>query len=102
MAGPKPDHDYMQDLSIYKTRELSPAARAAFEAILGRRLSDDEQVGVWASHPHDAPTGEDRREAWRDLNTRLDLMAKKAEGPPTEELEQLVDDVCDEVRHGRQ
>ena len=92
----------MQDLSICKTRELSLATRQAFEAILGRRLKDDEEVGIWASQPHEAPAGEARKEAWRDLNQHLDLMSSKAKDLPVADLETIVDDVCDEVRHGRQ
>jgi len=91
----------MQDLSIRKTAELSPAAKEVFESLLGRRLRDDEEVGVWASSPHQAPTGDARRDAWNTLNQHLDLMASKAESGRAEELEKLVDEVCDEVRHGR-
>ena len=91
----------MQDLSIRKTRELSPAAKEVFESLLGRSLREDEEVGIWASGPHEAPTGEARKDAWKKLNQHLDVMASKAGSVPTEELEELVDEVCDEVRHGR-
>ena len=91
----------MQDLSIRKTRDLSRAAKEVFEAILGRSLQDDEEVGVWASSPHDAPKGQERKGAWQDLNQHLDYMATKASGTQPDELEKLVDDVCDEIRHGR-
>ncbi len=91
----------MQDLSIRKTRDLPPAARKAFEAILGRSLRDDEEVGVWASSPHAAPKGRERKDAWQDLNRHLDHMASKASGTQPDELEKLVDDVCDQIRHSR-
>ena len=90
----------MRDLSIRKTQELSPTAKQVLEALLGRDLRDDEEVAIWASSPHDAPSGQPRKEAWDELDQHLDLMALKADGVPTEELERLVDDVCDEVRHG--
>ena len=51
--------------------------------------------------PHDAPSGQPRKEAWDELNQHLDLMASKADAILAEELERLVDDVCDEVRHRR-
>ena len=91
----------MQDMSIRKTRDLSPAAKEVFESLLGRRLRDDEEVAIWASGPHEAPTGEEHRDAWSKLNQHLDAMASKADNVPAEELEKLVDEVCDEVRHGR-
>lgn len=92
----------MQNLSIRKTGELSVAAKEVIESLLGRRLRDDEEVSIWASPPHDAPVGEARRDAWNKLNQHLDLMASKADDVPAEELEKLVDEACDDVRHGRQ
>ena len=91
----------MPDLSIRKTQQLSPVAKQVLEALLGRNLRDDEEVAIWASSPHDAPSGLPRKQAWDELNQHLDLMASKTDGIPAEELERLVDDVCDEVRHGR-
>jgi len=90
----------MQDLSILKARDLSPAAKKVFEAILGRNLQDDDEVGIWASRPHPAPTGQPRKDAWRELNQHLDLMGSTAKDLPADEIEKLVDDVCYEVRHG--
>jgi hypothetical protein len=91
----------MQDLSIVKSVELSPKAKEVFESLLGRRLRDDEELGIWASTPHEAPTGEARKDAWNKLNQQLDRMASKADGTSPEELEKLADEVSDEVRHGR-
>jgi hypothetical protein len=91
----------MQDLSIVKTGDLSPATKEVFEALLGRHLRDDEEVSIWASGPHEAPTGEARRDAWNRLDQHLDVMASKAGGGPSEELEQLVDEICGDVRYGR-
>ena len=91
----------MPDLSIRKTQQLSPVAKQVLEDLLGRDLRDDEEVAIWASNPHDAPSGRSRKQAWDELNQHLDLMASKTDGIPAEELERLVDDVCDEVRHGR-
>ena len=91
----------MQNLSIRKASDLSHAARQAVESILGRALQDNEQVGVWASSPHPAPTGAARSAAWNDFNKQLDSMASKAIGPAAE-IERIIDEVCDEVRHGGQ
>lgn len=91
----------MHNLAIRRTSELPPADRRVVEAMLGRRLADNEEVGVWASLPHEAPAGPERIDAWQNLNRHLDSMAAKAEGNDVGDLERLVDEVSDEVRHGR-
>jgi hypothetical protein len=91
----------MQDLSIRKTRELSPVAKEVFETMLGRRLRDDEEVAIWASRAHQPPVGTGRADAWRQLNQHLERMASKVTGSP-DDLERVVDEVCDQVRHGPQ
>jgi hypothetical protein len=91
----------MQDLSVIKTGDLSPVAKEVIESLLGRHLANDEEVSIWASSPHEAPTGEARVDAWKKLNQHLDLMASKTASTPADELEKLVDEVSDEVRHGR-
>jgi hypothetical protein len=88
----------MSELTIHRTRELSAPTRETLERLLGRSLADDGEISIWASRPHAAPAGEARKETWRLLNQHLDRMAAKAEGP-AEELERLVDEVSDEVRH---
>ena len=88
----------MQSLSTHKTRELPPNAKEALEKLLGRRLAEEEEISIWVSVPHAAPTGEVRKEAWRKLNQHLDRMGAKPQGT-AEELEKLTDDLCDEVRH---
>ena len=91
----------MQDLSTYKSGDLPSDAKAILEKLLGRHLADDEEVSIWVSRPHAALIGPARREAWRQLNAHLDRMAAKADGP-VEEIEKLVDEICDEVRYGPQ
>jgi hypothetical protein len=88
----------MPTLSTFRTTELQPAARRALEKLLGRGLVEDEEINIWVSRPHAAPAGDERKHAWRRLNRHLDQMAEKATCPP-EELERLVDEVADEVRH---
>ena len=90
----------MQSLSIVRTSDLSRDARLAVEYLLGRSLADDEEVGIWASSPHAAPSGEARRAAWEELDQHLDLMASKASD--VKDPERLADEVAAEVRHPRQ
>lgn len=86
----------MQSLSTHKTRELPPNAKEALEKLLGRRLAEEEEISIWPSTPHAAPTGEARKEAWRHLDQHLDQMG--AQGT-AEELDKLAEEICDEVRH---
>jgi len=90
----------MHNLSIRRTSDLLPVARQAVEDLLGRKLADDEEIGIWASGPHQAPAGRARQEAWDQLNQHLDLMASRVTGP-VDELERIADEVAGEVRHGR-
>src|SRR5260370_29003718 len=57
----------MCSVLIHKANELKPQTRAAVEAELGRSLNDDEDVIIMAFSPHEAPTGEARREAGQRL-----------------------------------
>ncbi len=49
---------------------MKPQMRAALEAELGRSLRDDEEVSIMAFEPHEAPTGEARRDAARGARRR--------------------------------
>ena len=71
------------------------------EGLLGRKLADDEEVGIWASGPHEAPAGAARQEAWERLTGHIEFMASKAVTGSADDLGRLVDDVAGEVRHGR-
>lgn len=71
------------------------------EGLLGRKLADDEEVGIWASGPHEAPTGVARKESWARLTGHLEFMASKAVTGSADDLGRLVDEAADEVRHGR-
>ena len=91
----------MQNLSVRRTSDLLPSAGQAVESLLGRELADDEEVGIWASSPHDAPSGLERKEAWERLTQHLDVMASKVSTTAVQEIEGLADEIADEVRHGR-
>ena len=88
----------MQEMSTHKTRALPTETKEVLEKLLGRRLAEDEEVSIWASRRHEAPTGKAREEAWRKLNQHLDRMASKIQSP-VEDMESIADQVSDEVRH---
>jgi hypothetical protein len=91
----------MSNLSICRTSDLLPAAKQAVEAVLGRKLADDEEVGIWASGPHQAPAGVARREAWEKLTEHAEFMASKLVKGSADDLGRIIDEAADEVRHGR-
>jgi hypothetical protein len=87
-------------LSVHKSQHLLPEARHALESILGRPLHDDDEVAIQVSRPHEAPRGEPRERAWQRLSEHTSRMAEKSLAPD-QELEALVDEVANEVRHGK-
>ena len=89
----------MNDLQTHKLKGLSQQAREVLEKLIGRHLGENEEISIWASQSQVAPAGEIRNKAWQQLNSHLDLMATKAQGS-SDEFEKIVDEICDEVRHG--
>lgn len=82
--------------------ELSRNARTAIEAVLGRTLSDDEQVSVMAFRPHAAPTGELRIARAARLKAAMDVLESKALPVSGDELEDALIEALDSVRPRRQ
>lgn len=91
----------MGSTPLRKAGELTPEIRQALETVLGRPLEVDEQVGVVAYLPHKAPQGVARARLARRLERRINQTGKKAKRVPEHEMEALIDEAVDEVRHGR-
>ena len=89
--------------SIHKARDLSPDLRRAAEALLGRNLQEDESISVRAFKDtvKEAPTGEARAEAFRRLRARIEQTAARAPGVPEADIDALIDEAVDHVRHHR-
>src|ERR1019366_5539966 len=90
--------------SIHKARDLSPDLRRAAEALLGRNLQEDESISVRAfkgDTVKEAPTGEVRAEAFRRLRARIEQTAARAPGVPEADIDALIDEAVDHVRHHR-
>jgi hypothetical protein len=68
------------------------------EALLGRRLAEEEQVGVTALAARRAPLGDERRIAADRLKESLRAMSQSAKAIPSEELESLIDEAVDDAR----
>ena len=83
-----------------KAADLTIAARAKIENLLGRPLDPDERVSIRAYRTQAGPAGEERVKAWERLDRAMDSIAQKARNVPPAELEALLDEVSDQVRHG--
>ena len=88
----------MQNISIQNARDLGHDARAVVESLLGRKLSEEEQVAVMAFSVHPAPPGEERRIAAQRLGETLQDMAESAQRIPGDEMETLIDEAMEQVR----
>ena len=86
---------------LQKASKLPPDARRAVEALLGRRLRPEEHVSVSAYRPHKAPTGVKRADLGRRLEARIHKTSQKLKKLPQAELDALIDEAVDHVRHHR-
>ena len=89
----------MHNNALRKAGELTPPVRAAFESVLGRNLSDDETVSINAYRARPAPTGDARDTAYRRLLEFGDNLAQRVKGVPEEEIDAVIDEAVDYVRH---
>ncbi len=83
----------------HKASELAPDVRQAVESLLGRPLQPEEHVSVMVYLPHKAPTGPERAELAHRLKERMDKTAAKVKNVPESELDELIDEAVDHVRH---
>jgi hypothetical protein len=91
----------MAEIAIHNVRDLGQDARRALEALLGRRLAEEEQVSVTALAARPAPSGDERRIAAERLLESLKAMSESARAIPHDELESLIDEAMDDVRRRR-
>lgn len=91
----------MAEISIRNVRDLGEDARRELEAILGRQLEEEEQVGVTALAARPAPTGDMQKIAAERLSESLKEMSDKAKSVPHDELESLIDEALNDTRRRR-
>lgn len=92
----------MEKSVVYQARNLSPEERRAAEVLLGGTLGEDDLVSIRTSKGRilkHAPTGAAREDAFRQLFGSLDRMANRAAGSPEAEIDALIDEAVDYVRH---
>ena len=88
----------MQNISIQNARDLRRDARAVVESLLGRKLSEEEQVAVLAFPVHPAPPEEERKTAALRLAENLEAMAESARRVPEDQMQPLIDEAMEQVR----
>ncbi len=89
----------MPNNALSKARDLSPNLRNALEMLLGRPLQEEETVSIQAYPTHNAPTGQEREEAWKRLLDRIDRTAARVKDVPEAEIDALIDEATEYVRH---
>jgi predicted component of type VI protein secretion system len=91
----------MQNVSIHKASHLPEAVKSAVEQLLGRSIAADEEISVVAVPPQHVPPPEDRDAVARNLEALLNRRAAKVKDVPEEEIDAVVDEAVDHVRHSR-
>jgi L-lactate utilization protein LutC len=86
---------------LHKASELPPDIRQAVGRLLGRPLEPEEHVSVMAYRPHKAPNGAARTELADRLKERIDKTAARVKDIPEAELDELIDEAVDHIRHHR-
>jgi len=89
----------MSNNALRKARDLSPSVRTALETLLGRPLEEEETISVQTYPTHQAPTGKQREESWKRLMDRIDRTAARVKDLSDEDLDALIDEATEYVRH---
>jgi L-lactate utilization protein LutC len=69
--------------------------------LLGRPLEPEEHISVMAYRPHEPPAGTARAELADRLKERIDQTTARLKDVPEAELDELIDEAVDHVRHHR-
>lgn len=86
---------------LHKASDLPPDIQQAVGRLLGRQLKPEEHISVMAYEPHPAPIGTARAELSARLKERIDKTAARLKDVPESELDELIDEAVDQVRHHR-
>ena len=91
----------VQNVAIHRASDLPQNVRSAVEQLLGRSIEANEEISVVAVPPQDVPPSKNRAELARKLEDFLDRRAKKVADIPDQELDRVIDEAVDHVRHSR-
>jgi len=92
----------MPSNALHRASDLPPDIQEAVARLLGRPLEPEEHISVMAYRPHPAPVGNERAELASHLKERIDKTAAKVKEVPEAELDELIDEAVDHIRHHRQ
>ena len=87
--------------AFHKASDLPPDIQQAVARLLGRPLEPEEHISVMAYRPHPAPVGTGRSGLASLLMERIDKAAEKVKDVPEAELDGLIDEAVDHIRHHR-
>lgn len=88
----------MDDIAVQKASEIETPARRWLQDLLGRSLSDNEQVIIFVAGVHGSPSPADRQHAFERMNRVLDRAAENMQHVPDAEFEAAVDEAMDQIR----
>jgi hypothetical protein len=91
----------MPSNALHRAGDLPPDVQRVVARLLGRPLEPEEHISVMAYQPHQAPSGDERAELARRFKERIDKTAAKLTDIPEAELDELIDEAVDHVRHHR-
>ena len=89
----------MSNSVVHKASDLPPDIRQAVSRLLGRPLELQEHISLMAFEPHKAPAGAARAELANRLKNRIDSTAAKLTDVSETELDQVIDEAVDHIRH---
>ena len=84
----------MADIVHRNVGSLTPTARAVIEDLLGRKTKEDETVSIEVGGARS-----EREQAAARLQSAMDSIAASTQSFPDDEVERIIDEACDEVRH---
>ncbi len=91
----------MQNVSTQRAGDLPRGVKSAVERLLGRQIGADEEVGLVAARPRQIPPSQSREAVAQKLETFLNRRAATVGDISDEDLDAVVDDAVDFVRHSR-
>ena len=90
----------MEQSSLHIARNLPPPVRSAVEQLLGRQLSDNEAITVYAYQPHEEPPPDQRRAMADALKRQFAEIDERAKDVSDHEAEEILDEAIRSVRPG--
>ena len=91
----------MHNVSIQKASELPPRLKSAVEEMLGRPIDAEEEVSIAAVPPQQIAPSKSRALVAEKLEAFLGRRAAKVGDVSDDELDAVIDQAVDHLRHSR-